>query len=100
MLKLLSKKEVKPALEEIVKMAEHGINFRFLVEDILHLLHDLLLCQYGLENVKISADLKKTYTAKEITDLIRLFSKVFVELRTASIPYLPLEVAIVEWCEK
>lgn len=97
---LLSKKEAKPVLEEVVKMVERGVNFRFLVEDILHLLHDLLLCQYNLENVKVSPEFRKTYTVKEITDLIRLFSKVFTELRGASIAYLPLEVAIVEWCDK
>lgn len=99
-LMLLSKKEAKPVLEEVVKMVERGVNFRFLVEDILHLLHDLLLCQYNLENVKVSPEFRKTYTVKEITDLIRLFSKVFAELRGASIAYLPLEVAIVEWCDK
>jgi len=100
LLKTLSKKDTKFALEEITKMSKQGINFKFLVEDTLHLLHDLLLCQYGLENEKIAIDLKKLFTVKEITELIKLFSKVFIEMKNTSIPNLPLEVAVVEWCER
>ncbi|MBI4991262.1 DNA polymerase III subunit gamma/tau [Candidatus Gottesmanbacteria bacterium] len=99
-LKLLASRDTGKVLFEIVKMGENGINFRFLTEELLYLLHVIPHAQHGIGKEKISADLVTLLTKDEISRLIKLFSKVYVDLKTTSIPQLPLEVAVVEWCER
>lgn len=98
LLVLLSQGESGTVLELVEKMATSGVNFRFLVEDLLHLLHDLLMAEFGVSSDKTSVQVKKLFSREQVIALIKLFSRVFVELRSASITHLPLEVAIVEWC--
>jgi len=99
-LKLLKDKQIKVILQTIVTMAGQGIDLRFFVTDILNLLHSMLLDRYGLEQAGLSANLKGLYTSREISELIGVFSQVFQELKFASRPELPLETALVAWCEK
>lgn len=99
-LKLLKERKTKETLEEVVKMGERGADFRFFITDCLDLLHDLLLVQHGVETKDDLADLAASFTSSEINSFIKLFSRVYVELKSASRPEIPLEVAIVEWCEK
>lgn len=99
-LKLLAARDTGKVLSEIVKMGENGTNFRFLAEELLYLFHAILLAQHGIDKEKISADLVTLLTKDEITQLIKLFSKVYIDIKNTSIPQLPLEVAVVEWCEK
>jgi DNA polymerase-3 subunit gamma/tau len=98
-LEILSSKNTKNSLSEICAMRERGANFRFLVEEILHTLHDLLMAKYGLGKDKINPRLFDAFSVEEIDFLIRLFSRVYIELKNAAIIELPLEVAVVEWCE-
>jgi DNA polymerase-3 subunit gamma/tau len=99
-LRLLSVKNIQPVLSEITKMTEGGVNVRFLTEDILHLLHKILIAQHGVDQEKISPEFIKSFDKKDVLFLIKLFSRVYIELKSASIAYLPLEVAVVEWCER
>lgn len=99
-LQLIGKKDTKVLLEEIIKMGQSGANFRLFTEDILHLLHDLLVAQFGIDKNKVSAEMVDKFSKNDLSFLIKLFSRVYLELRGASIPQLPLELAIVEWCEK
>lgn len=99
-LKILSQGNSKEVLLEITKLAEFGVNFRYLVEEVLNLLHVLLLASHGIESDKVEDDLQKLYSKTEINYLIKLFSKVYLDLRNTSIPQLPLEIAVVEWCEE
>lgn len=98
-LRLLSSKNVSESLDRINKMSAAGVNIRFLVEDILRLLHEMLLIKHNVGEGKSDATLSSSFETKEILVLIKLFSKVFVELKNTAIPQLPLEVAVVEWCE-
>lgn len=93
--------DAKQGLEMIGLMAEKGVDFKFLNQTILETLHAHLLKKYGLtqENFPYQEPLENL----EISDLkilINLFSKAGQELKTAIIPQLPLELAIVEWCEE
>lgn len=96
----LIKKEVNLTLSEVKKMSETGVNFRYLVEDMLNLLHKILLLQHEVEEKTVDRNLAESLSTKEVLLLIKLFSRVYVELKNTSMPSLPLEVAIVEWCEK
>lgn len=60
----------------------------------------MLLNTHGLPQEGLSSNLKGLYTSMEINELIGLFSQVFQELKFASRPELPLETALVAWCEK
>lgn len=99
-LKLLSSKNVSESLDRINKMSAAGVNIRFLIEDILRLLHEMLLTKHNVGEGKLDTSLSSIFETREILTLIKLFSRVFVELKNTAIPQLPLEVAVVEWCEK
>lgn len=98
-LKLLSAKNLKVVLTQINQMVERGVNIRFFVEDILRLLHQILLKQHDVSEEREETELTGVFGTKEVLTLIKLFSKVYTDLKNASMPQIPLEVAVVEWCE-
>lgn len=98
-LKILYEKNTKAALEEIVRLSQNGINARFVVEEILNTLHNLLLFQFQIDRELAPVELTDKFSKNEITGLVKLFSRVYIELKSANNPYLPLEIAAVEWCE-
>ena len=99
-LKLLVANDLSMILSEINKISLSGANFRYLVEDILKLLHQILLAKHGINDGKLNEDIIKLLEVKDVLVLIKLFSKVYVELKNTSLPQLPLEVAVVEWCSQ
>lgn len=98
-LQLLVANDLSKILSEINKISLTGANFRYLVEDVLKLLHQILLAKHGINTGAINDDVSKLLEVKDVLVLIKLFSKVYVELKNTSLPQLPLEVAVVEWCE-
>lgn len=98
-LHLLISKNTKQALTSVLEMGAAGADFRFFTSEILNLLHALLLYQHGVTDGKPNSDLAAKLSTGEVINLINLFSKVFTDLKFASSPQLPLEVAVVEWCE-
>lgn len=98
-LHFLISKNTKQALTSILEMSKRGADFRFFTTEVLMLLHDILLSQHGISEGKSSTDLAEKLSTKEVIKLINLFSKVYSDLKYTSNPQLPLEVAIVEWCE-
>lgn len=97
---LLSGKHTQEILTEIENMNRNGTNFKALTEEVLHLLHDIFIVQYGLDEKKVKPEILKLFTRQEIISLIRVFSKVYTDLKFAGVAYLPLELAVVEWCEQ
>lgn len=98
-LKMLKVKKEKELLYEIEAMAGNGANFRLFVSDVLNALHLILLVQHGIEKEE-NLDLAYEFSQKETLELIKLFSRTFIDLKSAYISQLPLEMAVVEWCEK
>lgn len=89
------------ALKLIEQSATRGADFRIFTAEILNLLHILLLHHYGINEKEIQGEeIYQKVDPLKINSLIKLFSRVYIELKNASISQLPLEVAIVEWCEK
>ncbi len=91
--------DAKQGLEMVSLMAKKGVDFKFLTQTILETLHAHLLKKYGLTQENFPY--QETLENLEISDfktLISLFSKASQELKSASIPELPLELAVVEWC--
>ncbi|MDO8551766.1 MAG: DNA polymerase III subunit gamma/tau [bacterium] len=102
----LVKKETKEALAEINRAVNLGCNLRIYTEELLELLRATLLQKLGVateEEPGIGnwepASPAGRLGIGETKRLIEIFSKAFLELKGAVIPQLPLELAVVEWCE-
>lgn len=96
LLALLKQKKTKEALAWINSAADSGTNLKVLIENIVDSLRLSLLENFGLvfddhEQIKFSP-----FEAKE---LILLFTRAYNEIKTAVIPQLPLEMAVVEFGE-
>lgn len=98
LVRLLSRRDPDKTLSLLLDLSKQAVNARFLVEDMLELFHKILIARYGLETENVDKNLLDLFKEKEILTLIKLFSRVYLELKNASNPYLPIEVAVVEWC--
>ena len=95
-LNLLKEKKVKDALEWVSRAYENGMNLKILTERVLDKLRSSLLACFGVQ-IEGEKEAKVDFTIEELKELIGLFSKAYGDLRTAVIPQLPLEMAIIEW---
>lgn len=98
-LMILATGNTQKVLEEITHYTANGVNYRILTEELLNFLHGMLMANYGLKGEEIHPKLYNVFSKTEIVSLIRLFSKVYTELKNTNIPALPWELAVVEWCE-
>lgn len=92
---LLQEREIKKALVWVSQAAGQGANLKLLTESILSVLRTLLLEEFGVKGGEPDSQLK--LGPEELKTLIALFSRAYLELRSAVIPQLPLEIAIIEW---
>lgn len=97
LLNLLADRQAKEALKEIDRVVQSGGELGFYLEQILDWLRRALLVQAGLDEVEAPVGAEK-FTPPQIHQLISLFSQAAQQSKTAFIPQLPLEVAIVEYC--
>ncbi len=89
---LLKLKDAKKTLELIGKIADSGMDFKFFVENLINKLHVLLLAKHGVGE-KQETELE----VLEIKKILENLSKVYLEIKSAVLPQLPLEIFIVEW---
>ncbi len=87
------KKDEKTALAEIDKVIVQGVSLDFYIQKILERLRAALLAEAGVGEAKLEG-VSKT----ELVSFIKLLSKTIRQMKDTPIEYLPLEVAIVEWC--
>jgi len=91
----LVKKDAKKSLKLVDKMLEQGVDMKFLLEQLIFKMHELLLINVGVlkdkkPEVRLSLD--------EIKELSELFTEAGSQLKFAVLPQMPLEIAIVQWC--
>jgi DNA polymerase-3 subunit gamma/tau len=95
---LLSGRETRQAIIWVNNAVEQGLNLRILVEGVLEIFREALLKSFGVvTEEKTMAEEVKNLTTEELKILIKLFSQAVTELKSAVIPQLPLEMAIIEW---
>lgn len=99
LLSLLATKKTKAALLEIDRIVEAGGNLAVYTQEILDCLRQAMLAKVGLEKVSLPKEMEE-FSLEEIKLLIQLFSRAVGEMKTNPIPQLPLELVVVEWCEK
>lgn len=95
-LKWLAQKDTTKALMWLERAMKKGVDLKILTQAVLEQLRKILLMKY------ISSDKEiKDYGLEtdKIKKLIWLFDQAGRELKGAVLPQLPLELAIVEWCE-
>jgi len=97
LLPLLEKNDVKGALKEIQRIVDMGVDLENYTLKLLETLRRGLLEKMGVEEEMVEA--LKNFDASQIKGLISLFSRAAGELRFSPIPQLPLELAVVEWCD-
>ena len=75
------------------------MDFIALIAGLVERLHGMLLAKHGIElndqTINLPNDQFKT---DDIDRLIRLLSRAYLETKTSFIPSLPLELAVIEYC--
>lgn len=94
---LLAKDEEK-AVRWLHEYAEKGGSAMWLTEQLLSLLHDVLLAKKGLVVNKEKKLLDATYQPSYITKLMKLILDSYPQTKYSPIDILPLMIATVEFC--
>ncbi|OGY25269.1 MAG: DNA polymerase III, subunit gamma and tau [Candidatus Woykebacteria bacterium RBG_16_43_9] len=104
-LKLITGKKTKEALIWLDEYLKSGGSVRVLTEAVLDTLRKILLLKAGADvvvgfitqdEIETLIKLEKEISKSEMLKLIDLFNVSISELRDASIPQLPIEIAIIE----
>lgn len=88
----LSRFETRSALQVIKNVIKDGLDIRVFITQCLERLEEMLISF-------VEGDLPKMLENDSVKDLIRRFEQAYVEMKTSPIAELPLELAIVEFCE-
>jgi len=96
LLKALSEKDVKEALTLLGKVQEQGIDIKYFTDQFIEALHKVLLFQFKVTQSAPAAG----FSATEIKKLIELVTKYYPQLKYAVVPQLPLEMAVIEYCQE
>lgn len=90
-------KDLNKSLEIVSQLVSQGTDIRYVLQNLIEILHAMMLAQINGTSVK--EDLPQTkLEGVEIRMLVELFSAAYQETKFAVVPQLPLELAIIEWC--
>ncbi len=93
--------DAQKGLAKISELVEKGTDFKFFVQMILDTLHTHLLKKYEIVDENFSYNEKlNSLSVADLKYLLAIFSEAGQAIKTAVIPQLPLEMAIIEWCER
>ena len=95
LLQFLKSKEIKESLEVIQQITAQGIDPKYFIQQLMETLHGLML-------IRIKSNDQPTpsqFTLEEIKILFELLAKASIDTKYAVLPQLPLELAIIEYCE-
>lgn len=93
----LKNKDTKDALSWLQTSIEKGLNIKVWIEDWLSGLHNRLLLYYQIQSGPVASELEE-FSEGDVKKLILLFTRAHQEMKTAVIPQLPAELAIIEYC--
>jgi DNA polymerase III gamma/tau subunit len=97
-LEMINGADIHNLLVFVKDLIGKGSDIKFFISEILDTLHKILLAKNSINSKDVPDKWKNLFDIGQILGLIKLFSKVYTEIRYANRPELPLEVAIVEWC--
>jgi len=93
----LKNKNISDALSIVGALSDEGMDIRTFVVDCSQDAHQLLV-DYYLKTTDTSGK-ENAFTSDEILLLSDIFIRCFARLRNSPIPQLPLELAILEFCQ-
>lgn len=92
-------RDQKQSFEIIIQLVEQGIDMRYFISQLLDALHKMLLVDVGvLPDTKYQIQDTK-YSLSDIQTLVTLFSEAYQQTKYAIIPQMPLELAVIAWCQ-
>lgn len=92
----LEAKDMQKGITIVSTLSDEGIDIPYFVSELITTLHGIFLRRVGLEtDVAVASKLE----LEEIKSLLQLFSSASAEVKYAVIPSLPLELAVVTWCQ-
>ena len=94
----LSVNNAKESFQIVSQLTEQGIDVKNFLQQFLEVLHEILLSKMGIQNSTYEIPTTQL-TLVQIKKLSELISKAYSETKFAVLPQLPLELAIIEWCE-
>lgn len=92
----LSEKNSAAAITKIDTMRKEGVQIKYFIEQLLQKLHMIFL---GLVGVGERDAKMPAFSIDAIKTLVALFSSAYQDTKYAVIPELPLELAVVAWCQ-
>lgn len=99
LLSFLKERNVKKSLEIIQEITNQGIDFKHFTTRLVAELHEILLSNLEISDKNNTLYTTLKFTNSEIMHLVMLFSNATSEMKNAVLPQLPLELAVIEWCE-
>jgi len=90
----LTKRDAEQALQLVKALSEEGIDWKDFLMDFLEDLRAAILAHFSIVKSEIEG-----FSLEELKELVRLFSRAAVELKSALVPELPIELAIIEYCD-
>lgn len=101
LLELLSTKQTKSSLEHLHSIIEQGLDLNQLCHDTLEVCRQVMLTMNGVTRkhfTPAAADLAKKFNSEDLLRVINLISQARLQIRQSYLPQLPIEVAIVQFC--
>lgn len=95
----LNERNIKKSLEVIQDIISQGTDVKNFVTRLLEVLHELLLHTVDVGDSNKNPDIALDFTTSEIMQLVALFSSATADMKNAVLPQLPIELAVIEWCE-
>lgn len=98
MIEHLAARENKKTFELVSQLIEQGVDMKYFMTQLVETLHQMLLHQIDIQNTKYEIPDTKL-SLEELKILFTLLTQAYGEMKYAVIPQLPLELAILDWCE-
>jgi DNA polymerase-3 subunit gamma/tau len=95
----LIEKDTKGALESVDLIHENGGHMKDLLFSLMECMRKSLLEKVGLVNEDSKENKFKILTKKQLIKLIELFSDANDKMSNAIIEQIPVELAVIDWCE-
>lgn len=95
LIKSLTLKNTKESLKIVKSLVEQGTDMKYFIAQVVGELHGMLLSKVGVGSESAAKDMM--LEIDEIRQLIGLLTRAYDELKSAVLPHLPLELAIIEW---
>ncbi len=97
LLKACEEREIKTAFDVVATLQSEGIDSSFFLSELVLTLHAVLLQKVGIET---DNSFETSLDIAEVKSLIHLFSRATSEMKYTVVPMLPLELALIEWCQE